>query len=302
MPAVTSIPRLSHSGSLELAARRVVEGLHAGRHRSPYTGPAVEFADHRPYLAGDDLRSVDWKAYARTDHLLVRRYREERDLPLALLLDTSASMGFSSASALPSKLAWAGLAAAVLALLACDQGDRVRVVGGASELGPWPRELGGPAGATAACLLIDSLSAGGAGDPAALVRAAGTRLSRRTLVLLLSDLLLDPAALGAALAPLAARGHDLAVIQVLDPSELALPADWERVALSDPEGRHPDFTCDAADAKAGFDAAMARHVAACATACAGARADHVLADSSRDVAEVVGGWLHRRGHGPGTTR
>lgn len=294
---LTDVPRLDRT--LELAARRVVEGLHAGRHRSPATGSSPEFSDHRAYLPGDDLRAVDWKVAARRDQLLVRRFREERDLPLVLLLDCSASMAWREGGR-ATKRDWAALAAATLAVHACAQGDRVRIAGGDSRLlaaagqTAWPAVLSGPAGAAGAVALLDRLPAGGPGDPASLLAETGSRLRRRSLLVLLSDLLCRPESLAQPLGALAARGHELAVVQVLDPAELALPADWGLVHLDDPEGWVPTRTCRADEAKTSYDAAMTTHLEACARVCTGARCDHVLADTSQAVAEVVGRWLHRR--------
>lgn len=291
MPVLADIPRLDRR--LELAARRVVEGLHAGRHRSPSLGPSCEFADHRPYLPGDDLRSVDWKVAARRDRLMVRRQHEERDLPLCLLLDTSASMDWGT----PSKRAWAELAVAALAVHALLQGDRVRLGAGAAGEVRWFDQLAGPAGPGEACRRLESLAWGGAGDPAALLAAAGARLRRRALVVLVSDLLCEPAGLAPALGALAARGHEVAVLHILHPDEVALPADWGLCRLDDPEGREPARLVDTAAAKAGYDAAMDAHRGACAAACAGAGADRCEAPCQLDQAAVLGRWLHRRARG-----
>lgn len=286
MIRIADVARLSRAGQLELSARRVVEGLYAGRHRSPQLGPASEFADHRPYVPGDDLRSIDWRAFARSDHLLVRRYREERDLPLVLALDTSASMEYGE----PPKSRWATLAAAALGLLACDQGDRVRLCS-PGALGP---ERGGPAGATALCDELSRLRFAGAGDGAALLEEAGRRLERRSLVVLLGDLLAEPEPLARAAGALAARGHEVAALQVLDASELALPADWGRSTLEDPEGSVAPLGCDAAEMKTAYDAAMRDHRLRLGRTLAAARAELVAAPTAQEPAAVLGGWLQRR--------
>jgi uncharacterized protein (DUF58 family) len=288
MIPLAEVPRL---GGLELAARRVVDGLRAGRHRSPSLGPAAEFHDHRPYLPGDDLRRVDWKAFARCDRLLLRRTREERDLPLVLVLDTSASMAYGQ----PSKLAWAQLAGAALAVLAGDQGDRMRLASGAGALDQWSDEGDGAAGAARLCVALDRLTASGPGAAADLLAAAAARLRRRSLIVLLSDLLDDPVALGRAAAALAGRGHELAVIHVHDASEAALPAEWGASTFTDPEGRSAPRTCEAAAVKDAYDAAWQRHTAVLAERCAAVRADLVPAQTSHEVAAILGGWLRRRG-------
>lgn len=289
-PEWSELPRLSQAGGLELAARRVVEGLYAGRHRSPFHGPAVEFADHRPYQAGDDLRSVDWKVLARSDHLLVRRYREERDLPLTVVLDTSASMAYGE----PTKHRWAMIAAAALGWLAVEQGDRVRLIAGAERTATWSAEFGGPSALPQMLSALSALTWQGAGDLPRLLTDLGQRLRRRAALVVFSDLLTDVAAFARPLGALAARGHDVALVQVLDRSEVDLPATWGAARLIDPEGRHTDVACDAAAAKVGYDALMHDHVQQCRRVAAGCRADHVLAVTDQDAADVLGAWLHRR--------
>ncbi|MEK7415556.1 MAG: DUF58 domain-containing protein [Planctomycetota bacterium] len=286
---LSEVPRL-WSGGLELAARRMVEGLRAGRHRSPSLGPAAEFHDHRAYMPGDDLRSVDWKAYARSDRLLLRRHREERDLPLVLLVDTSASMDFGT----PTKRAWATLAAATLAVLACDQGDRVRLVGGDAQVTSWHADASGPAGAARVCHALDQLVPGARSDVAGMLMAVGARLERRALVVLLSDLLCEPTSLGRACGALSARGHEIATIQIHDPAEAALPAAWGSCMLTDPEGVAVSRACDTSLIKAEYDVAWRRHLADLAMALAASRVDLVSAPTDRGVADVLGGWLHRR--------
>lgn len=284
-----AVPRL-WAGGIELAARRIVDGLRAGRHRSPSLGPAAEFHDHRPYQQGDDLRRVDWRAFARCDRLLLRRTREERDLPLVLVLDLSASMAYGE----PEKDAWARLAAASLAMLAGDQGDRIRLAAGAGMPTVWTDEGAGPGGALRLCAALATCTCAGAGAVDQLLDAAVARLRRRSLVVLLSDLLGDPAALSRSAGQLAGRGHELAVLHVHDASEAELPAAWAQCQLTDPE--HPDSTraVDAPAAQAGYALAWRGHVRALQMGLLATRAELVSACTRDDVAQVIGGWLRRR--------
>ena len=110
---------------LELRARSIVEGYVAGAHRSPYHGFSVEFAEHREYVPGDDLRFVDWKAYGKTDRIYLKQYEEETNLVCYLLLDLSESMAYQSADAPLSKLDYARSVAASLAYLVLQQQDGV---------------------------------------------------------------------------------------------------------------------------------------------------------------------------------
>jgi uncharacterized protein (DUF58 family) len=286
-PLSASTPRLGRQDGLELAARRVLDGLHAGRHRSVLHGSSIDFAEHRPYQAGDELRTIDWRAFARTDRLLIRRFHDDRQLPLALIVDGSASMAYGH----PEKFATAQLVAAALGLLALDQGDAVRVL---CDGAIWSPELGGAPGVTRLMELLEAATGHGAAAPARALHATADRLERRSLVVLVSDLLCEIAALARSAADLVGRGHELAVIQVLDRTEVDLPAAWGRVTMIDPEGVERPFDCDTGEARMAFAAAIADHIAQCRRLLAGVRADHVLLVSDEPVALVLGAWLVRR--------
>ncbi len=285
----TAIPRLARRAGLELAARRALDGLYAGMHRTNQLGSSVDFAEHRQYQPGDDLRGVDWRAYARTDRLLLRRWHDERRLPLALLVDGSTSMDYGS----PPKIATAQIVTIALGLMAIDQGDEARVLNGADPAA-WARSFGGPgsAGRLVAAIELDERRV--RYDAVAALTAAADHLHRRSLIVLVGDLLTEPAPLAAAAARAAGRGHEVAVIQVLDASELSLPAEWGRSLLVDPEGDLADVTCDAAEAKAGYDTAMAAHLAELHRRLAAARADHVLVKSGDDPGTALARWLLSR--------
>lgn len=285
----TAIPRLARRAGLELAARRALDGLYAGMHRTNQLGSSVDFAEHRLYQPGDDLRGIDWRAFARTDRLLLRRWHDERRLPLALLVDGSSSMDYGT----PVKIVTAQIIAAALGLMAIDQGDEVRVLASADPAA-WARSLGGPGSAGRLVAAIELEERRVRYDAVATLTAAADHLHRRSLIVLVGDLLTEPAPLAAAAAHAAGRGHEVAVIQVLDASELSLPAEWGRSLLVDPEGDLADVTCDAAEAKAGYDAAMAAHLAELHRRLGAARADHVLVKSSDDPGSALARWLLSR--------
>jgi hypothetical protein len=153
---------------------------------------------------------------------------------------------------------------------------------------------GGPVGAAQVLQVLSALQWQGRSDLARLIQSLGERLRRRTLIVLISDLLCPSGDLARPLGGLCARGHEVAVLQVLDRSEVDLPAAWGLSQLSDPEGRSPGLTCDVAAAKEGFDRAMRAHLTACRKLMAACQGDHVLAITDADVADTLGGWLHRR--------
>ncbi|MCC7541877.1 MAG: DUF58 domain-containing protein [Deltaproteobacteria bacterium] len=224
------------TASLALAARRAVEGALGGEHRSPYLGASVVFAEHREYRPGDDLRALDWRAYARLDRHFVKRFEQETNLRALLLADRSASMSYRGARALCSKAELAETLLAALALVALRQGDAVGVLPFAREPGSYlpPRARADHMEGVLAALTGD-LRGADASDLGRALAEVGDRFHRRGLVALASDLLdvddAEGAAIGAALARLRARGHDVVVFHVIDPDEidleLGVPARFE---------------------------------------------------------------------------
>ncbi len=232
-------------GRLDLRARFIVEGFLAGLHSSPFQGFSVEFSEHRKYVQGDEPRTIDWKVFARTDRLFVRKYAAETHLACHLLVDTSASMGQvgavqsadeHAADVRSGKLAYAIHLAAALGYLIVKQQDAV----GLGLIGEGLEQFL-PARARRAHLvhLLGALAAveprGGTGLGAG-VEAALAQIPHRGLIVLISDLLAEPQAVRDALHRIRFRGHDLIVMHVLDASEAHF--DFEgNVRLEDPETR-----------------------------------------------------------------
>jgi len=216
---------LNRIDKLELKARLVVEGTVAGLHRSPYRGVSVEFAQHRQYVPGDDLRFLDWKIFARSDRYTIKEFEEETNLIAHIFLDASGSMRYSSMT--PggdekqiTKFRYASWAAAALSHLALRQRDAVGLVvfdekvravvppsAGVNHLDLLIRTIGGiePSASTA---------------PEKALMESANSITRRGMVLLFSDLMADAASVLKALSTLRARGHDVIVMRVLDPAEV----------------------------------------------------------------------------------
>src|SRR3954469_7776275 len=220
---------LAALGRIEIVARWIVDGFMSGLHRSPRKGFSVEFAEYRPYQPGDDLRYIDWKIAARSDRWVVRQYEEETNLRATIVLDVSRSMAWSGAqlnalgSAVPparlTKLQYAEILTASLALLLIRQRDavglvrydaRVRsAVPPRARTGHWRRVLAA----------LDEPGAGLASSaPEALAQAARL-ISRRGMIVLVSDLLMDRDELEKTMRGLRATGHDVTVLHVMDPAE-----------------------------------------------------------------------------------
>ena len=228
---------VSRLGGIEIVTAGLVEGYLAGLHRSPRRGFSVEFAEHRMYQPGDELRYVDWKLLGRQDRLYIKQYEEETNLRAMLVLDTSRSMAWSGApDRRLAKLEYARRLAAALGLLLLRQRDATGLVAFDdrvhSVLPPkvsrahWQRLL-----ATLAAL---EPGQGTAAAPA--LAAVVEKLRRRGLVVFVSDLLLEQAATLHALKFLRHRGHTVLVLHILDPAELELEGPAE-VRYEDPETR-----------------------------------------------------------------
>ncbi len=212
-------------GDLELVARLVVEGMRAGRHRSPLLGFSAEFSRHRPYQPGDDLKHLDWKLLARTDRLYTRRFHERTNLSLMLVVDSSASMDFPEGEA--TKLRSAVVLAAALAHLVSTGGDSVGLT---TRHAGEPLHLparGGRPHLRALLARLDRLEPAGTFDTPAMIERAANVLRRPGLLLLISDLYDDEEAIRSALARAVRRGHDVAVLHLLDPAERELALEGE---------------------------------------------------------------------------
>jgi uncharacterized protein (DUF58 family) len=213
---------ISKLASMTLRARHVVEGTLWGLHRSPHHGQSVEFAEHKAYAPGDDLRSIDWKAYGKFDKYYVKRFEDQNELWTYVVLDCSGSMGYSREGAV-SKLAYASYVAAAIAYLLLRQQDRVGLLlwaAGRREYLP-PRSRSGHLAEVLQTL--ETVRAAGQTDVAGALSYIAEVVHRRSLVVLLSDLF-DPAPeVRALLRRLRAHGHEVLVFHVLDRDELEFP-------------------------------------------------------------------------------
>jgi uncharacterized protein (DUF58 family) len=220
---VVSPAELTALRDLELLTRATVEGLRQGLHRSPFHGFSAEFSQYRHYRPGDDLKYVDWKAFGRTDRLYSRQFRETTNLGALFVVDCSRSMAFPEDA--PTKFDRARAAAAVLAALVIDQGDAAGLLALPGDESARIEYLPARSGRHHLRLHLAALarltSSGAAGVAAALRRAGGL-LRRRGLIVVISDLYEDEAAL-VEIRRLARMGHDVVVIQIMARQELTLP-------------------------------------------------------------------------------
>ncbi|MBI5772608.1 MAG: DUF58 domain-containing protein [Verrucomicrobia bacterium] len=204
--------------SLELRARVVVEGFWTGLHRSPYHGFSVEFTEYRQYTPGDDPRYLDWRLFARTDRFYIKKFEDETNLRCHLLVDNSRSMAFGSAGY--TKADYANTLAATLAYFLHQQGDAVGALTFDEEIREYLPARNRPGHLRRLMLALEKPAAGVDTDLDAPLRRIAELVRKRSLMILISDLLAPPQALEQNLAALAACGHEVMLFHVLDPAEL----------------------------------------------------------------------------------
>lgn len=280
---------LAAIGDLELLARTVVDGFLHGHHRSLRTGQSLDFAEHRAYQPGDDLRRIDWRLYGRTDRFYLKTYEAETNADLRVVLDVSRSMDFGTGPL--TKFTWARALLASLAWLAQHQGDRVGYVplgrGADGIVPPSTRHLP---------LVLQSLSRavpdGAAPLGASLERIADLK-GRAGMLVIASDCYDDPRAIQQGIGTLRARGHDVMLFHIIDQAERDFPFDApDTFADLESEARlaiRPDEVRDQ------YRTAFARHGADVQRLVGADGADYVAVTSDEPLDRALRQWLeHRR--------
>lgn len=296
MPAGTAIPGarfvdpkiLARIGNLELLARTVVDGFINGLHRAPYFGASIDFAEHRGYVPGDDIRRVDWRLFARTDRYYVKQYEADSNANFSVLLDVSRSMGFASRGV--SKLEYGSYLAACLAYLAHRQRDRVGLVTFDDEVvahvPPSAKHFG---------VVLHALDRARARRPGALerpVRQVAEHFKRRGLIVLVSDLYAEPDQVLEAIKPLRFLGNDLIVFHVLDPAE----RDFDYVGASSFEDLESGEQMPVVpeSLREQYRALVREHVAALAARFSEHRIDYTLLDTAEPLDNALFRYLSAR--------
>jgi uncharacterized protein (DUF58 family) len=207
---------------LDLQARMVVEGYVAGMHPSPYHGFSVEFAEHREYVPGDDIRHIDWKVWSKTDKFYLKQYEEETNLLLYLLLDTSESMGYASADNV-TKLQYAQFVVASLAYMILQQQDSVGLVVFDDAVRRYLKPAGQASQLKELIHMLDVTPAQEKSDIGMVLNDLAERFKKRGVVAILSDLFDEPARILTGLKHFRHRRHEVIVFHILDPAEVEFP-------------------------------------------------------------------------------
>ena len=234
--------QLAQIEGLELKAKSIVEGYVTGWHKSPYQGFSVEFAEHREYVPGDDLRYVDWKVFGKSDRYYLKRYVEETNFACHLVLDVSESMGYRSEAAPWTKLAYAEHAAAALAYLVIRQQDAVGLATFDTAIGQLLRPASTPLHLNHLCDVMERSTPRGETAIGPILHELAERFTRRGLVVILSDFFDDLPSLALGLKHLRHRRHEVVLLQIIDPAEQDFP--FEEPTLFHGLERWPDQMTD----------------------------------------------------------
>jgi uncharacterized protein (DUF58 family) len=290
LPKYSDPDVLARIAGLMLRARRVVEGTVSGLHRSPFHGFNVEFAEHREYCPGDDLRQLDWRVLGRTDRYYIKQYEEESNLRAMIVMDASASMRYGSGSM--TKFDYAATVAASLATLLVEQQDPV----GLALFDTQERSVLQPAATQSQLAAIigqlENAKPDRETDLGAILQTLGGKLRRRGLVVIISDLLTDLPSFYDGLSRLEYLGNEILVFQILDRDELDLPFN-ELVLFHDIEGSEEFFAEPWAFRKA-YCRAMQQFVAEVKDTCGCRGIDHLLLRTDEDLSLALSHYLHQR--------
>jgi len=283
---------LARLGTLKLRVRAVTEGILSGLHRSPHHGQSVEFAEHKEYAPGDDVRRIDWKAYGKFDKYYVKQFEQETNLRCYLVVDTSGSMGWKGAEGRLTKLEYAASLAASLAYLLVRQADAAGLVlCGDTVL----RAIPPAASAGHLVPLLESLEGAVAGGPTRLGAAVDwivEHASRRAAVVVLTDLFDQDDKALKQLAQLRRRKHEVTLFHVLDPAELEFPFEDPTLFLSMEDGRSVE--AHARDIRKGYLEVMNGWLAEVKRQAAEQDLDYALCRTDLPLDEVLLPFLARR--------
>jgi uncharacterized protein (DUF58 family) len=283
---------LARIGNIELLARTVVEGFLNGLHKSPYHGRSVDFAEHRAYMPGDDIRRIDWRLFGRTDRFYLKEFEADSNTDLVQLLDVSRSMRYTSHSL--SKLDYARYLVASLAYLSRKQRDRVGLVTFDQDVIDFV-----PPSARHLPVLLHTLErADRAPEPGARsalalpVHKTAEALHRRGMLVVVSDLYEDPRAVVDAVALLSHRGRDVMVFHILDPAEIEFPFDQPGAYEDLESGERIPVVPDAVRER--YRALVAEHIASLGRLLGQSRIDYELFDTSKPLDHALAHYLSRR--------
>ncbi len=281
---------ISRLKTMELRARLVVEGFITGMHKSPYHGFSVEFAEHRQYMPGDPIRNIDWKVFAKSDRYYVKQFEEETNLKGYLLLDTSASMKFTSGGV--SKADYASYLAAALSFMMLKQRDAAGLVAFDEQIRRYipPKSTSGHLHAILTAL--ETLETTEKTDVPRALHEMAERIKRRGLIIVLSDLLDDPTKVLAGLKHFRHRNHEVIVFHILDPYERHFTFPSESIFKDMETGE--ELSTIPWQIKAEYQKSVAGFIERYARECRQSLIDYVVLDTSQSYDLALVAYLAKR--------
>jgi uncharacterized protein (DUF58 family) len=277
---------------LDLQARLVVEGYVAGMHPSPYHGFSVEFAEHREYVPGDDIRHVDWKVWSKTDKFYLKQYEEETNLLLYLLLDTSESMAYASGNNV-SKLRYAQFVAAALGYMVLQQQDSVGLALFDDMVRRYLKPAGQPSHLKEVIHLMDVSPARQKSDLSVVFHDLAERFKKRGVVAIFSDLFDDVPKILSGLKHFRHRRHEVIVFHILDPAELEFPF-RETTLFKGLEGM-PEVQTEPAALRRAYQAEIGAYLAELKKGCQMIDIDYVPLRTDEELDVALSSYLASRG-------
>jgi len=279
---------LARVGNLELLARNVVDGFINGLHRAPFFGASIDFAEHRGYVAGDDIRRVDWRLYARTDRYYIKQYEADTNTNFTVLFDISKSMKFASSGV--SKIEYASFLAACLAYLAHRQRDRVGILTFDEDIVTHV-----PPSAKHFDMVLHTLDRAKPERPGHLsapLAKMAEHFKRRGILLLISDFYDEPDTILDAIKPLRYLGNDLIVFHVLDPQEIAFDFDDASTFQDLESGEQVPVVPQSFRAE--YRRLIQEHIARLSTKFSEQRIDYFLANTKEPLDKALFSYLSSR--------
>jgi uncharacterized protein (DUF58 family) len=289
---------LAKVGSLELQARLIVEGYLSGMHKSPYHGFSVEFAQHREYVPGDDLKHLDWKVYSRTGRFYLKQYEEETNLALWLLVDASESMRYGSGAAGPDgqplvrKYDYACMAAAALSYLTLQQQDSVGLVTYDNQVRQLLRPSSQPSHLKQIVNILNRGPGRGRTSLAPIFHDLADRVRRRGIIVVLSDLFDEPDDVLTGLKHLRHKRQEVVVLHVLDRAELEFP--FQQATLFRGLEEYPELLTDPRSLRDGYLEQVQTFLNDLQHGCRAQNIDYVQLRTDHSLGAALSGYLAHR--------
>lgn len=283
---------LTKLSRLDIVARLVVEGFVTGLHRSPYHGFSVEFAEHREYVPGDDIKHIDWKVYARSDRYYIKQYEEETNLTATILVDGSESMRYRSDPELPSKLDYACFIAASLTYLILRQRDSVGLVTFDDEIRSHVPPASNPSHRNTVIKALTEIQPTERTSLGPVLHAMADRVKRKGLVILISDLFDDPKTVLSGLRHFRHRRHEVIVFHVLDHAERTFP--FKQMTRFQGLEALGDVICDPSALRQAYLEELEGFLAAIRHGCRADRVDYVPLDNATPLDVALTSYLATR--------